>query len=244
MREIQATGSSSAQDVATMSDANKAKLDKLASRISADYVRAKEWSAQKRALSHALWRKVHAHYNRVVDDMKKIHPDLVASVSSTVQKAPEVVPRRSLVTALAEAGYGEQDLEVHDTKTKRKRSIGGPSSEYTRGTSATVYSAGRQDYARTHRTTPALDEYTPVKEREPSGLGDHEDERDENLYCFCQRGSFGEMIGCDSDECKFEWVRLHYLRQFHIGCVGVSKPLPQTWVCSDCLAKNKKRRRG
>jgi len=36
--------------------------------------------------------------------------------------------------------------------------------------------------------------------------GDAEEERDENLYCFCQRGSFGEMIGCDSDDCKYEWV--------------------------------------
>ena len=35
-----------------------------------------------------------------------------------------------------------------------------------------------------------------------------------------------QMIGCDSDDCPFEW--------FHLSCVGLSKPLPQTWYCEDC----------
>ncbi|PWN53326.1 hypothetical protein IE53DRAFT_384214 [Violaceomyces palustris] len=66
--------------------------------------------------------------------------------------------------------------------------------------------------------------------------GEEGEEKDETLYCFCQRVSFGEMIGCDSDdpECK-EW--------FHIGCVGVSKPLPQKWYCAECAQKLKNKRR-
>ncbi|KAL9932263.1 hypothetical protein V8E36_008742 [Tilletia maclaganii] len=66
------------------------------------------------------------------------------------------------------------------------------------------------------------------------------EEKDETPYCFCRQVSFGEMIGCDSDTCKIEW--------FHIGCVGVSKPLPATWYCEDCLkqmstSQQKKRKR-
>ncbi|KAK0521395.1 hypothetical protein OC835_006899 [Tilletia horrida] len=66
------------------------------------------------------------------------------------------------------------------------------------------------------------------------------EEKDETPYCFCRQVSFGEMIGCDSDTCKIEW--------FHIGCVGVSKPLPATWYCEDCLKQmssttQKKRKR-
>jgi chromatin modification-related protein YNG2 len=33
-----------------------------------------------------------------------------------------------------------------------------------------------------------------------------EGEAEDTLYCFCQRQSFGEMIGCDSDDCHYEWV--------------------------------------
>ena len=34
------------------------------------------------------------------------------------------------------------------------------------------------------------------------------------LYCFCRRGSFGYMIGCDDDDCAYEW--------FHLECVGLT----------------------
>ena len=37
---------------------------------------------------------------------------------------------------------------------------------------------------------------------------------DPELYCFCRRGSFGYMIGCDDDECAYEW--------FHLECVGLT----------------------
>ncbi|UZJ52380.1 hypothetical protein CBS101457_001700 [Exobasidium rhododendri] len=58
------------------------------------------------------------------------------------------------------------------------------------------------------------------------GDGGGDGEKDNKIYCHCQRVSFGEMIGCDSDDCQYEW--------FHLSCVGLSKPLPQTWYCEDC----------
>lgn len=33
-----------------------------------------------------------------------------------------------------------------------------------------------------------------------------EGEADDTLYCYCQKTSFGEMIGCDADDCQYEWV--------------------------------------
>lgn len=39
--------------------------------------------------------------------------------------------------------------------------------------------------------------------------GEAEENGDDNaLYCFCQEKSWGEMIGCDNQECRFEWVSL------------------------------------
>ncbi|WWD18603.1 hypothetical protein CI109_103056 [Kwoniella shandongensis] len=54
-------------------------------------------------------------------------------------------------------------------------------------------------------------------------------EGDETLYCTCQQKSYGEMIGCDNDKCKYEW--------FHVKCVDISGPLPDTWYCPDCVRK-------
>lgn len=48
------------------------------------------------------------------------------------------------------------------------------------------------------------------------GAEDEEAADGEPLYCYCQKVSYGEMIGCDRDGCKREW--------FHLGCVGLDKP--------------------
>lgn len=74
---------------------------------------------------------------------------------------------------------------------------------------------------------------------------------DQDLYCFCQTPSYGEMIGCDRDECERQWVcpaglgaerwrwtvlTLSLLLQFHLPCVGL-KAIPKgSWYCDDCVA--------
>eukprot|EP00358_Blepharisma_japonicum_P005208 CAMPEP_0202944202 /NCGR_PEP_ID=MMETSP1395-20130829/4919_1 /ASSEMBLY_ACC=CAM_ASM_000871 /TAXON_ID=5961 /ORGANISM="Blepharisma japonicum, Strain Stock R1072" /LENGTH=184 /DNA_ID=CAMNT_0049642683 /DNA_START=88 /DNA_END=642 /DNA_ORIENTATION=- len=46
-------------------------------------------------------------------------------------------------------------------------------------------------------------------------------------YCYCQKDSPEEMIGCDNPGCKREW--------FHFSCVGLSSKPTGTWYCPDCL---------
>lgn len=90
-----------------------------------------------------------------------------------------------------------------------------------------------------------LDESTPeistrthhshLGPRAPSGASG--EDADNNLYCFCQRISFGEMIGCDNDDCKYEW--------FHWLCVGITSPPKDDdiWYCPDCAPKMEKRKK-
>ena len=48
----------------------------------------------------------------------------------------------------------------------------------------------------------------------------------EPLYCICRRVSYGQMVGCDNDDCKYEW--------FHYDCVGLKSQPPGKWYCQDC----------
>ena len=50
---------------------------------------------------------------------------------------------------------------------------------------------------------------TPVDQQADSttGGGDEGEVEDERKYCFCDRVSYGEMIGCDEPNCEREWVR-------------------------------------
>jgi inhibitor of growth protein 3 len=57
------------------------------------------------------------------------------------------------------------------------------------------------------------------------GEGD-EEESDDTKYCFCQRVSFGDMVACDNDECKYQW--------FHWECVGIKEEPVGDWLCPAC----------
>jgi chromatin modification-related protein YNG2 len=55
---------------------------------------------------------------------------------------------------------------------------------------------------------------------------------DDELYCFCQQVSYGEMVACDNPNCKYEW--------FHYDCVGLKEPPTGVWYCPDCRKDGKK----
>lgn len=55
---------------------------------------------------------------------------------------------------------------------------------------------------------------------------EEDDEDDPTLYCFCHTKSYGNMIGCDNDDCEFQW--------FHYGCVGISQQPSGEWLCPAC----------
>jgi hypothetical protein len=46
-------------------------------------------------------------------------------------------------------------------------------------------------------------------------------------YCYCNQVSFGEMVGCDNDNCESgEW--------FHYPCVGLTEEPAGKWYCFEC----------
>lgn len=57
-----------------------------------------------------------------------------------------------------------------------------------------------------------------VQDGEDSSMQGEEDEEDgpgQEKYCYCDGISYGEMVGCDGDNCVREW--------FHLDCVGLSR---------------------
>ena len=37
------------------------------------------------------------------------------------------------------------------------------------------------------------------------------------------------MIACDNKDCRYQW--------FHLPCVNLKQPLPESWYCSECGGK-------
>ena len=71
-----------------------------------------------------------------------------------------------------------------------------------------TYSARSSRHAR-HISTSTLSEDPDMDgegEMDVDMDGAAEGEADDTLYCFCQKKSYGEMIGCDNENCLYEWV--------------------------------------
>lgn len=110
---------------------------------------------------------------------------------------------------------------------------------------STAHRSGRHERHTSGLSDLDMDAHGETEETEPA-----DGEADDTLYCFCRQKSYGEMIGCDNDKCEFEWVSSSFsgLRvspiigavtdaQFHVKCVNLSAPLPETWYCPDCVSK-------
>ncbi|KAL4261204.1 Chromatin modification-related protein [Pleurotus pulmonarius] len=94
------------------------------------------------------------------------------------------------------------------------------------------------------RTPPPGDRRNGDYEGTPGDVGDGGDadggdgdgEGDDNKrYCVCNGVSYGDMIGCDDDNCDKQW--------FHLACVGLSKAPEGSWHCDDCKNKQRNSRR-
>lgn len=68
---------------------------------------------------------------------------------------------------------------------------------------------------------------------QPPSRRRHDLDKNEPVYCYCEQGSYGDMVGCDGPDCKREW--------FHLGCIGLSAPPKGQWFCEDCQARYRRR---
>ena len=48
----------------------------------------------------------------------------------------------------------------------------------------------------------------------------------EMKYCYCKKGEYGDMIGCDNTNCPCQW--------FHYECIGLKCAPKGKWYCPDC----------
>lgn len=91
-----------------------------------------------------------------------------------------------------------------------------PKRSHKKGASAAHAAAVQKALAQQHKT----DEDTGSLQEDEMDVDDPNEPR----YCYCNRVSFGEMVGCDGEECKIEW--------FHLECVGLrSAPKNRKYHC-------------
>lgn len=148
--------------------------------------------------------------------------------------------RDELIAPLDESALNDDIIDgVQDTPrsspapVKKKRTYSAIKLRNKRPKSEDVEEGNYADDSRAGLVHAHAENAANLAAKVPNGTED----ADNNLYCFCQRVSFGEMIGCDNDDCKYEW--------FHWECVGITSPPndDDIWYCPDCAPKMEKRKK-
>ena len=75
---------------------------------------------------------------------------------------------------------------------------------------------------------PDLEPAADIEDEDEDSEPGDPDDPNEPKYCYCNRGSYGEMIACDNEQCPREW--------FHLGCTGLREPPDEEekWYCKEC----------
>lgn len=94
---------------------------------------------------------------------------------------------------------------------------------------ASPLSPHRQDLS-THLSEPLDDGLEDdIGDEDDDDSEEHDpDDPNEPRYCYCNRGSYGEMVACDNDDCPREW--------FHLGCTELRRAPAEEekWFCVQC----------
>ncbi|XP_062518991.1 inhibitor of growth protein 1-like [Corticium candelabrum] len=202
---------------------NVAKRRKLHQEVLRGVLLCREFGDEKLQLASQMQELVESHSRQLEDDLRALeHARMEENMPplSTEQqrlmysegydigrptKRPPRQKRSHPYTQLKEKDLGE---DFRDTKEK---DLG-------------QKPAKKRFKKKTSRTKVRDDSPPPEAQIDPN----------EPTYCLCDQVSFGEMIGCDNDECPIEW--------FHFQCVGLMSKPKGKWYCPQCSTEREKKK--
>ncbi|TYZ62147.1 hypothetical protein PybrP1_009618 [[Pythium] brassicae (nom. inval.)] len=143
---------------------------------------------------------------------------ITGAASASAGGAGERTSERGAASMAGSQSSGVGAITVSTNKSSKQSVAGG-------------YGAGGSSGSVTGRKRSATEASIEVAAAPPALPMVAEDlpiDPNEPIYCDCRRVSYGQMVGCDNDDCKYEW--------FHFECVGLTDQPTGKWYCKDCKA--------
>ncbi len=203
-------------------------------KIAADFEKAKIIQEEKCVLANTALFLVAKHLARLENNIKSLENEgVLASLPEGHNYQPST--RTTSMRRVGPSGSSSYSNTGHLKRQHTPSRASTPSGQTVASSRTT-----KRQKVYSHTNTPVYDEKTaqvPAVTKAEDKSSQSQDAEGETLYCFCQQGSFGNMVGCDNDNCKYEW--------FHYDCVGLKEPPKGVWYCPDCTtlmnkAKDKK----
>ncbi|KAF8964091.1 hypothetical protein BDZ97DRAFT_1660868 [Flammula alnicola] len=185
-------------------------------------------SQEKVNLAQTNHDSVERHIRLLDQAIKEQEASLAMDKSRSTARAavhlPELVvpewPRKNRNTYITDDGLdgidGDQAIFVTETQTEHLKGSQRASKKKGKERNKIEQDDQAKDSASLTITLPAATQQGEESAVQPN----------EELYCYCNRVSFGQMIACDNESCEREW--------FHLGCVGLTEIPEGEWYCEDC----------
>ncbi|ODQ64415.1 chromatin modification-related protein YNG2 [Nadsonia fulvescens var. elongata DSM 6958] len=185
-------------------------------KIRADFEKAIQLQDEKCELASTSLYLVAKHYKRLQKEIEKLEN---TGLLAPADEFADALATRLLLPTSRGTGTATPPHSGLTSST-------GSSAHQTNNISGISYPGATSHVKRPAPTTATI--ATAASRKDSSLMGD-EDE----IYCFCRQVSFGDMIGCDNENCKYEW--------FHYGCVGLKEPPQGIWYCPACTKTTKEK---
>ncbi|XP_072724412.1 D-2-hydroxyglutarate dehydrogenase, mitochondrial isoform X3 [Ciconia boyciana] len=162
-------------------------------KIQSAYSKCKEYSDDKVQLAMQTYEMVDKHIRRLDADLARFEADL------------------------------KDKLEGSDFENPGSRSLKkGRSQKDKRGSRGRGRRTSEEDTPKKKKLKGGSEFADTILSVHPSDVLDMPVDPNEPTYCLCHQVSYGEMIGCDNQDCPIEW--------FHFACVDLTTKPKGKWV--------------
>eukprot|EP00088_Acartia_fossae_P004088 TRINITY_DN11747_c0_g4_i2.p1 TRINITY_DN11747_c0_g4~~TRINITY_DN11747_c0_g4_i2.p1 ORF type:complete len:243 (+),score=81.11 TRINITY_DN11747_c0_g4_i2:79-807(+) len=198
--------SSSDEYLRKVRDLSPAKRKVEMEKIQKMFKKAKEISDDKVKIAIQTYELVDKHIRRLDSDLAKFESEMKEKgrLSQTESEEEPEDDKRD-----KKKNVKDKKKKGRDDDKKKKKNVKNQKADFSSG-----QSSGNIQVA-----TEVLD--MPVDPNEPT-------------YCTCQQVSYGEMIGCDNQDCPIEW--------FHFGCMKLTTKPKGKWYCPKCTPLFRKKK--
>ncbi|KII94649.1 hypothetical protein PLICRDRAFT_33459 [Plicaturopsis crispa FD-325 SS-3] len=234
-----------------------AKDTDLPASIAQRYTRIHTLADEKIALAERVAMLIQRAKNRLDHDLQRIHvlqgdapadaPPLAAfggghanpalkiteSLRNAIQPTPSPVPdtRQASPAAAHHAGPVQKKRKLTAATTNASIKLPSPAPVAPAPSlHGTTQRSRLSQQVHPPRATPSDADAEGEDDMDEGADGEEGgDQEDKEIYCFCQKLSYGEMIACDNQDCPYQW--------FHLPCVNLKAgvPLPEVFFCAECI---------
>ena len=191
---------------------------------------AKTYGDEKVNIAIQTYEMVDKHIKRMDADLAKFEAELKEKGRLSQTESEEDDEEEEPTKKGGGGGRKKAKTEGGGASSKKKQKVGRP----TKGDEKEVkkkQKKGQQSKAASEATTS----HQPLIGM-PQEIIDMPVDPNEPTYCVCQQVSYGEMIGCDNNDCPIEW--------FHFGCMQLTTKPKGKWYCPKCIVLFKKKKGG